>query len=332
MNKDLLTNIRRIFNEQSIAPAIMEKLLTDIEQAISSTDAKAAGAFIGCDDPSVETSGVAGTAVKATGGFSLIGKAGNGVVVTGGNSTGGEGGTAVEATGGHSTGGTGGIGVKVVGGDSSGGAAGAGVEGIGGSSTSGSAGAGGYFKGGDSTSGTAGSGIVAAAAFSTLQGKSLAGEFRGDVWINGRLTVGGSGSQIDHPLDPEHRVLNHSFVESPEMLNVYNGTIILGDEGKALVQLPEWFEALNKEFCYQLTPIGVSTSLFIEEEIHNNQFQIGGGSPGLKVSWQVTGIRKDKYAETYPIAVEKEKTPEQVGKYLHPQVFGKSIEDSIFAQ
>jgi hypothetical protein len=50
-----------------------------------------------------------------------------------------------------------------------------------------------------------------------------------------------------------------------------------------------------KDFRYQLTCIGGSALVYISEEIKNNRFAIAGGKQGLKVSWQVTGIRKDPY-------------------------------------
>jgi hypothetical protein len=94
--------------------------------------------------------------------------------------------------------------------------------------------------------------------------------------------------------------------------------------GEAWVELPEWFEALNRDYRYQLTPIGApGPNLYIAEEIRNNRFKIAGGTPGMKVSWQVTGIRRDPYAETHRIPVEEDKPPEERGTYLHPQAYGQ---------
>lgn len=47
------------------------------------------------------------------------------------------------------------------------------------------------------------------------------------------------------------------------------------------------------------------------------------GEPGMKVSWQVTGIRHDPYAEANRIPVEEPKRPSHLGKYLHPEVYGQ---------
>jgi hypothetical protein len=44
----------------------------------------------------------------------------------------------------------------------------------------------------------------------------------------------------------------------------------------------------------------------------------------MKVSWQVTGVRKDRYAQKHRILAEIKKEVKDRGKYLHPRVFGKS--------
>jgi hypothetical protein len=152
----------------------------------------------------------------------------------------------------------------------------------------------------------------------------------GDCHVTGTLTKGAGAFQIDHPLDPENMYLRHSFVESPDMKNVYDGVVVLDASGKAWIELPEWFEALNEDFRYQLTPIGApGPNLYVAEEISGNRFAIAGGDPGMKVSWQVTGIRHDRYAEEYPIVVEEAKRSEDLGKYSHPELYGRSIEEAI---
>ena len=151
-----------------------------------------------------------------------------------------------------------------------------------------------------------------------------AGYFQGDLEVIGTLTKFSGGFKIDHPLDPANKYLYHSFVESPDMKNLYDGVVNLDADGVAWVELPEWFEALNKNFRYQLTPIGAPASnLYIAQEIENNRFRIAGGEPGLKVSWQVTGSRHDAYAEANPLPVEEDKQPGELGTYLHPEEYGK---------
>ena len=113
------------------------------------------------------------------------------------------------------------------------------------------------------------------------------------------------------------------------MKNIYDGVVILDNNGEAVVILPEWFEALNKDFRYQLTCIGGFANVYIAKKVQDNQFKIDGGSPGLEVSWQVTGIRKDAYANENRIEVEVLKDGDETGKYLHPEVFGVSKTRSI---
>src|SRR5262249_22119601 len=113
----------------------------------------------------------------------------------------------------------------------------------------------------------------------------------GNATISGNLSKGGGSFKIDHPLDPENKYLYHSFFESPDMMNIYNGVAALNRRGEAVIDLPIWFEALNKDFRYQLTCIGGFAPVFVAQEINNNRFKIAGGKAGMKVSWQVTGIR-----------------------------------------
>jgi len=153
-----------------------------------------------------------------------------------------------------------------------------------------------------------------------------AGYFAGNAHVTGTLTKGGGAFRIDHPLDPEHKVLQHSFVESPDMMNVYNGNAVLDAGGEAVIELPEWFEALNREFRYQLTCVGAFAPVFVAEEIAAHRFRIAGGTPGLKVSWQVTGIRRDPFAEANRIQVESDKLPAERGFYLHPAAYGLAEE------
>lgn len=170
---------------------------------------------------------------------------------------------------------------------------------------------------------TGGSDGVGVYGKSYTPGYGYAGYFEGNVHVVNMLSKGGGSFKIDHPLDPQNKNLYHSFVESPDMMNVYNGNIILNSNGEAVVKLQDWFEALNKDFRYQLTAIGSpGPNLYVAEEISNNQFKIAGGSSGMKVSWQITGIRQDAFANANRIPVEEMKKPEDKGKYFHPKAFG----------
>lgn len=133
--------------------------------------------------------------------------------------------------------------------------------------------------------------------------------------------------KIDHPMDPANKYLVHSCIESNEMVNMYRGNITLNGAGAATVILPDWFEALNGDFSYQLTAVGApAPTLHVAEEISGNSFVIGGGMPGMKVSWVVTGVRKDAWAAAHPLVVEQEKTGDQVGRYLAPEEHGQSLD------
>jgi hypothetical protein len=175
--------------------------------------------------------------------------------------------------------------------------------------------------------------------------KSYAAYLDGKVIITGTLEKAGGSFKIDHPLDPANKYLCHSFVESPDMKNVYDGTVVLDDKGEAEIELPDWFAALNKDFRYQLTAIGApGPDLYIATEIsevntkyskssnnnkNSSRFKIAGGTSAMKVSWQVTGIRKDPWANAHQIQVEQDKPAKERGYYLHPELYGQSEEKGI---
>ena len=139
----------------------------------------------------------------------------------------------------------------------------------------------------------------------------------GNVSINGSLSKPGGSFKIDYPLDPENKYLYHSFVESPDMMNIYNGVVTLDARGQAWIQMPDWFEALNMDFRYQLTAMGrPAPNLYIAREINGNRFKVAGGRPHGKVSWQVTGIRHDAYANAHRIPLVVDKTGAERGKLL----------------
>jgi hypothetical protein len=158
-----------------------------------------------------------------------------------------------------------------------------------------------------------------------------AGRFDGRVRVNGDLSVTGAKQfQIDHPLDPENKVLAHACVESSEMKNVYDGVVTLDAEGVAVVELPEWFEALNGDFRYQLTALGApAPDLHVAEKIAGYRFKVAGGKPHMEVSWQVTGVRHDASAMAHPTVVEETKGAAERGLYLDPAAFGLPAEKGI---
>lgn len=162
-----------------------------------------------------------------------------------------------------------------------------------------------------------------------------AGLFNGRVSIFGNLNVYGTlaksagAFKIDHPLDPANKYLYHSFVESPDMKNIYDGVVMTDANGNATVVLPDYFEALNKDFRYQLTVIGQFAQAIVSSEIDHNRFSIKTDKPGVKVSWQVTGIRHDPYAEANRIPVEEIKPAGERGQYVYPELYGLPSSSSI---
>jgi hypothetical protein len=172
-----------------------------------------------------------------------------------------------------------------------------------------------------------------------LSSHALAVKGSGANWtalIDGSLTVDylskAEGSfRIDHPLDPANKYLFHSFVESPDMMNVYNGNVVTDENCGATVELPEYFEVLNRDYRYQLCILGEKFARArISREIENNSFRIQTDKPNIKVSWQVTGIRQDAYARAHPIIPEVEKIGEEKGTYLHPKEHGKPGEMGLY--
>jgi len=211
-----------------------------------------------------------------------------------------------------------------------------GVKGYSASSSALAAGVGGVYGGsstlgagvyGDSANGIGALGIggnVGVLGYNANPG-GLAGYFLGNVHVNGTLSKSAGSFRIDHPLDPANKYLQHSFVESPDMKNVYDGVVTTDGRGFATVRLPHYFQALNRSFRYQLTPLGREAwdaRAGIWQEIRDNRFVIRS-EPRTKISWQVTGIRKDRYANAHRIQPEVAKPAADRGLYLHPELYGK---------
>ena len=164
-----------------------------------------------------------------------------------------------------------------------------------------------------------------------LQLQSGAGRtyMRGEVWVEGALHKAGGGFKIDHPTQPEDKYLSHSFVESPDMVNLYAGTVVTDDDGVATVDLPDYFEALNSDHRFQLTTVGRLALATVEGGVRENAFTIRTDQPGVTVSWQVTGIRQDPWAEANRIPVVEEKPEEERGLFMHPALYGQPDDRAV---
>jgi hypothetical protein len=273
--------------------------------------------------------GVAGYTTVA-GSIALYGNAGN----TGGsNGVVGYGATGVAGnstiTGSYGTFGSGSTGVW---GNSTGTGANVGVLGEGGTGVYGVGDAWGVLGQSNSASGSGGgfgNSSTGDALFTYNQSGGFAAFFDGDVDVDGNLSKAGGSFKIDDPIDPANKYLYHSFVESPDMMNIYNGNVTTDAQGGAVVQLPEWFETLNRDFRYQLTVIGQFAQAIVASKVTNHQFAIKTDKPNVEVSWQVTGIRQDPWANAHRIPVEMPKAERDRGLYLHPELFGAPAEKNI---
>jgi len=148
--------------------------------------------------------------------------------------------------------------------------------------------------------------------------------------VTGSVYEGAGSSRIDHPLDPENTYLCQAHVESPDMMSVHNGNVVLDGRGEATVEMPDWFEAANRDFRYQLTAIGApGPNLHVAEELSGSAFRIAGGEPGMEVSWMVTGIRSDPFAEANRVVTEMPKRSVDIGKYVHPELYGRGDASSV---
>jgi Collagen triple helix repeat (20 copies) len=160
---------------------------------------------------------------------------------------------------------------------------------------------------------------------------ALAGRFDGNVQINGNLTVTGtkSGFQIDHPADPANRTLSHTPVESDRFTVVYSGNVRTDGTGRATVRLPAYAEAIAGDWRYGLTPIGSFGQAIVAREVRDGRFVVRTQRPRMKVSWTVTGTRRDRYARKHPFKAVRSKAGRERGRYVHPDLYGKPAGSAI---
>ena len=143
------------------------------------------------------------------------------------------------------------------------------------------------------------------------------------VNVVGTLSKGGGSFKIDHPLDPANKYLYHSFVESPDMKNIYDGTITTDERWSGHGHAAGLVRGAQPRFPLSVDrdrPIRAGHRGFRDQ--CGNQFGIRTDKPNVKVSWQVTGIRQDAFANANRIPVEVEKAPADRGRYLYPEAIG----------
>jgi len=162
--------------------------------------------------------------------------------------------------------------------------------------------------------------------YAGVRGSDGGGSSYYGVYSDGDMGASGTKSfAIDHPFDPENKILKHFSIESNEVLNVYRGNVVLDHNGQARVQLPDYFMAINRNFSYNLTPVGSpAPGIYISKEINDEAwFEISGGNPGQKISWYVYAERNDLYLQKYPEKrnTELEKPAKLKGKYLMPRLY-----------
>jgi hypothetical protein len=149
------------------------------------------------------------------------------------------------------------------------------------------------------------------------------------IYVSGTVYADSKDFKIDHPADPANKYLLHTSVESSEMMNIYSGNITTDELGVATVTLPDWFEAENGDFRYQLTTIGRDAHAWISQKVANHQFKIATNATFVEVSWQITAVRQDAYAKAHPLVVEQQKTGQERGFYRHPELYGQPEEKRI---
>ena len=153
-----------------------------------------------------------------------------------------------------------------------------------------------------------------------------AGYFSGDVHVNGVLTKTSGAFLIDDPLDPLNKTLRHNFVESPENLCLYRGKVKLDNNGKGIVEMPDYFVALTKENEATVALTAIGEHPFLTSYKWNDDFTAFSvyGNPNREVSYQVLADRDDPAIRQLRKPVEEEKGNGnfEKGTLLNPKAYG----------
>ena len=143
-----------------------------------------------------------------------------------------------------------------------------------------------------------------------------AGYFSGRVHVSGTLSKAAGSFKIDHPLDPEHKYLYHSFVESPDMKNVYDGVVTTDGAGFATVRAARLVPGAQPRLPLPADACSATARGRAPASSARSRTTRSWCRPtcrSVEVSWQVTGIRQDAYAEKHRIPVEEDKPADEQG-------------------
>jgi hypothetical protein len=137
--------------------------------------------------------------------------------------------------------------------------------------------------------------------------------------------------QIENPAAPAASFLNHYSLEAPKPNTLYSGNVRTDEAGFATVQLPGYFQELNKDFRYNLTVIGTFAKAIVKEKIGDgNSFVIQTDVPDVEVSWTIIATRDDPYMRAHRRPTVQPKTGAAKGKYLHPELYGQPEDKALY--
>lgn len=117
-------------------------------------------------------------------------------------------------------------------------------------------------------------------------------DVRGILLTDGLDVDGPKNFRISHPTKPGYW-LRHGSTESPVSGTQYHGRLTLDATGEGVVELPEYFEALNKPEgrTVQLTAVGRPFPVGADDVV-DGQVKVYG-DPGRDVFWTVNAERKN---------------------------------------
>jgi hypothetical protein len=157
------------------------------------------------------------------------------------------------------------------------------------------------------------------------------------VYANGRFGASGTKSfVIDHPQDPENKILAQYCVEGAEPLLSYSGSVRTDSRGYATVVLPDYVSEIGTDWRYQVSVIDEADSdefvlAKVVKRLEGNRFKVRTSAPNVDVCWRLEGVRNDRWMRQYGAPTELEKSAADRGKYISPELYGNKPERSIFA-